>query len=182
MMNKQTLKILSLCLLTAFVVFACGGGEEGTMEDQSASQPMEEKAEQKAEMTPAEIGQKVREIYVKTMGDLVELLKDKPEASAVMSDVETLKQHCVQELVELGRKREALDAAGRSTVDSQIRMNMSSFNKDPVFTSFNELQQHYFQERDFHELVLSFNIITQYANFDLLKKQAPEEAQRLGIE
>ena len=31
-------------------------------------------------------------------------------------------------------------------------------------------------------LVGSLNIITQYADFDLLKKQAPEEAKRLGIE
>jgi len=29
---------------------------------------------------------------------------------------------------------------------------------------------------------MSFNIITQYANFDLLKKQEPEEAKRLGIQ
>jgi hypothetical protein len=181
-MKARTLKIFSLCLIVSFVVFACGGGEESTMEGQSASQPMEEKAEQKAEMTPAEIGQKISDIYVKTMGDLVGLLKDKPEASAVMSDVETLKEHCVQELVELGKKREALDVSGRSSVDSQIRMKANSFYKDPVFESFNEIQQHYFQERDFHELVMSFNIITQYANFDLLKKQEPEEAQRLGIQ
>jgi hypothetical protein len=181
-MKSQKMKIFSLCLITTLLVFACGGGEETGAATESVEKSMPQNTEQKADMTPAEIGQKVSEIYVKTMGDLVELLKDKPEASAMMSDVETLKEHCVQELVELGRKREALDTAERSTVDSQIRMKLSSFYKDPVFTSFNELQQHYFQERDFHELVMSFNVITQYAIFDLLKKQEPEEAQRLGIE
>jgi hypothetical protein len=181
-MKGQTLKIFSLCLLLTFATFACGGGEETVEKNEAVEKPAPAKSETKTEMTPAEIGQKVSEIYVKTMGDLVELLKEKPEVSAVMSEVKTLKDHCVQELFELGKKREALDAAGRSTVDSQIRMKANSFYKDPVFTSFNELQQHYFQERDFHELVMSFNIITQYANFDLLKKQEPEEAQRLGIQ
>jgi hypothetical protein len=30
-------------------------------------------------------------------------------------------------------------------------------------------------------LIASFNIIGQYANFDLLWEQTPEEAERLGI-
>jgi len=34
----------------------------------------------------------------------------------------------------------------------------------------------------FKNLLASFNILTQYADFDLLKQQAPEEAARLGIE
>jgi len=29
---------------------------------------------------------------------------------------------------------------------------------------------------------MSFSVITQYANFDLSKKQEPEEAARLGIQ
>ena len=181
-MKSQTLKILSLCLAAALTVFACGGGEGNSTETQPASQAVETKAEQKAEMSPAEIGQQISELYRKTMGNLVELLEDKPEASAVQPDVEALKEACVNEMVDLGRKREALDQAGRATVDSQISSKVYSFSKDPVFTSFNDIQQHYFQNRDFHKMVMSFNIITQYANFDLLKKQEPAEAQRLGIE
>jgi hypothetical protein len=181
-MKKQTLKIFSLCLLVAFAVFACGGGEEQSVANESAQQPTEKKAEQKAEMSPKEIGQQVGELYVKTMGELVDLLKDKPDAAEAMSDIETLKEACVTKMVDLGRKREALDEAGRSAVDLEIRLKANSLNNDPIFTSFNDIQQHYFQNRDFHKLVMSFNIITQYAIFDLLKKQEPEEAQRLGIQ
>jgi hypothetical protein len=181
-MKSQTLKILSLCLVVALTAFACGGGADNSTETQAASQPVEKKAEQKAEMSPAEIGQQIGALYMKTMGELVELLKDKPEASTAQPNVEVLKEKCVIEMVELGRKREVLDQAGRATVDSQISSKMYSFSKDPVFTSFNDIQQHYFQNQDFHKIVMSFNIITQYANFDLLKKQEPEEAQRLGIE
>lgn len=181
-MKTQTLKFLSLCLVTALVGFACGGGGEKTATADSNENSAAQMAEQKANISPAEIGQKAGELYVKTMGELVESLKDKPEASVALPNIEALKKACVQEMVELGKKREALDEAGKSTVDSQIRMKMSTLNNDPVFTSFNEIQQHYFQNRDFHKIVMSFNIITQYANFDLLKKQEPEEAQRLGIQ
>jgi hypothetical protein len=36
-------------------------------------------------------------------------------------------------------------------------------------------------ERDLANELSSFNILTQYAFFDLLKRQEPDEAQRLGI-
>ncbi|UCE42864.1 MAG: hypothetical protein JSV17_07920 [Candidatus Aminicenantes bacterium] len=181
-MKTQTIKIFSLCLLMALVVFACGGGEETSRITESADKPVEQKAEQKEKISPAEIGQQASELYVKTMGELVDLLKDKPEASLALPNVEVLKEACVVKMVEFGKKRESLDEAGRSAVDSQIRMKMNSFYNDPVFASFNELQQHYFQNRAFHKIVMSFNVITQYANFDLLKKQEPEEALRLGIQ
>ena len=181
-MKSQKIKVLALCLVATLTAFACSGGEDNGTEPQSASQPEEKQAAQNAEMTPKEIGQQIGELYIKTMGELVESLKDKPEASMALPNVEVLKEACVIEMVELGRKREALDQAGKAAVDSQIRSKAYSFSKDPVFTSFNDIQQHYFQNRDFHKIVMSFNIITQYANFDLLKKQEPEEAQRLGIE
>lgn len=181
-MKTQTLKIFSLCLLTALVVFACGGGEETSGTTESVEEPVAQKAEQKAEMSPAEIGQQVGDLYVKTMGELVDLLKDKPDTAVALPNLEVLKETCVVKMVEFGKKRESLDAAGRSSIDSQISSKLYSFSKDPVFTSFNDIQQHYFQSRDFHKVVMSFNIITQYANFDLLKKQEPEEAQRLGIQ
>ena len=36
--------------------------------------------------------------------------------------------------------------------------------------------------RELANEIAQFNVITQYANFELLKKQLPEEAERLGIE
>ncbi len=181
-MKSQTLKILTLCLAVVLVSFACGGGEGKNMETQSAAEPSEKRAEQEAEMTPTEVGQQIGELYIRTMTELVELLEEKPEVSEVRAKVESLKEDCVTKMIDLGKKREALDEPGRSTVDSHIRMEVSSLYSDPVFTGFNEIQQHYFKNQDFHKLVMSFNIITQYANFELLKKQEPEEAQRLGIQ
>ena len=36
--------------------------------------------------------------------------------------------------------------------------------------------------QDFAVLLSTFNTLTQYAFFDVLKEQDPDEAQRLGIE
>jgi regulator of replication initiation timing len=116
------------------------------------------------------------------MKDVTEFLKEKPEVAEVKANVESMKEECVQKMVELGKLREALDESGRSTVDSQINMKMNSLYKAPWYATYNDVQQHYFQDRDFHKVIISFNIITQYASFDLLKKQEPEEAQRLGIQ
>lgn len=180
-MNLTTIKILFLCLTIPFVIWACGGENENGMETVSQEKSKASQAEQKTEMTPEEIGQRVGDLYVESMRQLVNLLESKPEPSQVQAKVEKLQEDTITKMVELGRKREALDTSGQSKVDSQIRMKMNSFYDDPVFTSFNDIQQHYFQNQNFHDLVMSFNVITQYANFELLKKQEPEEAERLGI-
>lgn len=181
-MKLTMIKVLFLCLTVSLVLMACGGDNENSMGSTSQEDRSAESVEKKTEMTPDEIGQRVSALYVESMSQLVELLENKPEPSEVQAQVKTLQEKTIAKMVELGHKREALDSAGRSKVDSQIRMKMNSFYDDPVFTSFNDIQQHYFQNQDFHEIIMSFNIITQYANFDLLKKQKPEEAERLGIQ
>ena len=51
-----------------------------------------------------------------------------------------------------------------------------------VFKPFSEGQQFYMKkDPNLGKLIKDFNIITQYAFFDLLKKQDPKEAERLGI-
>ena len=48
---------------------------------------------------------------------------------------------------------------------------------------YTEIQGHYASgDVEFGNLIADFNVITQYADLDLLKQQAPDEAARLGIE
>ncbi len=48
----------------------------------------------------------------------------------------------------------------------------------------NQAHQHYYGTENYElsKNISSFNIIMQYAQFELVKKQAPDEAARLGIE
>ena len=181
-MKTRILKYFTLLLIPAFFLLSCGGGGEKKAETKTADKSVVQKSPQKKELTPDEIGQKIGAIYVQSMSDVTELLKDKPEFSEIRGEVETLREQCIRELVELGKLREALDAAGRAGVDRQVSLKVNSLYNDPLFTTYNEIQQHYFKDQEFHKIVMSFNIITQYADFELLKKQEPEEAARLGIQ
>ena len=161
--------------MVAAVLVACGGNGDGAKTSApTGSVPT---------LGASEIGQQAGDLYVRALSDLTDLLKAKPEVSQVKPRVQDLREIYIRKLVELGKARETLDAAGRSTVDTAIRTKVDSISKESWYTTFNELQQYYFaKDQDFHKLVLSFNVIGQYANFDLLKRQEPQEAKRLGIE
>ena len=61
---------------------------------------------------------------------------------------------------------------------------MPSSRNPPPGTPFlrpQRLRAYFSKDQEFHKLLTSFNIIGQYASFDLLKKQEPKEAARLGI-
>ncbi len=179
-MKIQNVKFLSLLMLISLTAFACGGGGDNTKSetpDQMEPSPQAEKTG----TTPEEIGKQIGDIYVQAMADLAAALKDKPAASEVKGKIETMREEYIQKLVELGKLREALSAADRSKVDSQINMKVNGIYNSPDYAAFNVIQQHYFSEQSFHKIIMSFNILTQYASFELLKQQEPEEAARLGI-
>lgn len=184
-MNIHYPKSILILAALSLMLMACGGSGEKAAGSEAAGESaplMETKTETPAELTPAELGKKIGDLYVQALSEVTEMLKEKPEVAEVRPQVEQLKEKYIQQLVELGRKREALDSSARAAADSQIMIKVNALSRESWYATFNEVQQHYFQDRDFHKLVIGFNIIGQYANFDLLKKQEPEEAQRLGIE
>jgi hypothetical protein len=75
-----------------------------------------------------------------------------------------------------------MEEADRSTVDLNTRIGIRAVYNQPAYATYGEAVTHYFDNKELHKLLTDFNIITQYADFELLKKQAPEEASRLGIE
>jgi len=160
--------------ITTLILGGCGGGDGSPTELSSVTQQ---------KLSPAESGDQIANLYVAALKDVTEMLKDKPEVSQARSRVQELKETYVRKLVELGRAREALDEAGRSAVDAAIRRKVDALAGESWYATYNSLQQYYSsKDQDFQRLVLSFNIIGQYANFDLLKKQDPSEAKRLGVE
>jgi hypothetical protein len=93
--------------------------------------------------------------------------------------LEALKDQYIQIFVELGRRVEALDHTQRGPVNSAV---MGAMRELPDFEWFNSAMDHYRpQDREFANFIASFNVLTQYAFFDLLRQQEPGEAQRLGV-
>ncbi len=81
----------------------------------------------------------------------------------------------------LGKQREALDADGRAASDAVVRDGLSSLSPE-LYAQYQEGQSYYLsQDVELGNLIASFNIITQYADYDLLRSQEPDEAERLGL-
>jgi len=132
---------------------------------------------------PRELGEALGILYVKAMQDLTVTIKDRPDPATIKQAVRELKESYIRQFVEFGKKRATMNQADRATVDTTLRIEMNKFYHVPWLKTYNDAQMHYAQiDPEFHQLILDFNIITQYADFELLKKQAPEEAKRLGIE
>lgn len=167
--------ILAMVLLIV-ALSACGGNQSSPENGSTSSAVSEEKS-----MTPDEMGNAVSDLYVQAMTELNALLENEPPADEVRDDIAALKEKYVQQMINYGQQREEMDESYRSKMDLAIRLGLNDVYDDDTYTTYSENVNTYFEDKEVRELLSSFNILTQYANYDLLKQQAPEEAQRLGI-
>ena len=177
--NHMAPKIMKfLCILVAVAfLFACGG-EKGEVEEQTGK----EASAEAPEMSPQELGMKIATVYASAMVEATDFLLDKPEPAEVKAAVETMKEDYIQKIFVLGQQREVMEEADKKACDTAVMMEFDSRTREDWYTTYSEICNHYFdKDLDFYDLVTSLNILGQYANFDLLQKQDPGEAERLGI-
>ena len=171
------------CAFTLLLLTACGGDDSNSSTATTSGGDSGSTTVQASEMTPDELGDAAVATWSEAMQELVALLESKPEAATIQSQVEQLKETYVVKLVALGRLREALSDSDKAKVSSGITAGLEATADEPWFMSYMEIYDGYADgDLGFANLLASFNILTQYADFDLLKQQAPEEAARLGIE
>lgn len=167
-----------LVLATAFfLTFASCGSSSPKSEA-----PEEKETEKTKELSPLELGEAIAALYVQAITDVADIVKDLPPAADITSEISDLKEEYVQNFVAYGKKRELMGEADRSTVDLNTRIGIRAVYNDSAYDTYGKAHTHYFENKELRDLLSDFNIITQYASFDLLKEQAPEEAARLGIE
>ncbi len=132
--------------------------------------------------TPEGLGKAIFAEYKAGTEQMMAILKDHPDAATVKPKVEELEKKTIEKMVELGKKRQALPEGDRGKVDMTLFDQMGQL--DPNWMSVaNAASAHYAgTDADLGAKISGFNVITQYASFELLKKQKPEEAKRLGIE
>lgn len=183
-MNRKMLCLIVMLTVVTLWLTACGGGSApatAAPASPGAAQPTSAPAAPKA-LTPKELGDKIGAVYVGSLQAVTKLLENKPDVATALPQVTELKEQTIQQLVELGKQREALSTAGRASVDNAISSALMTIANETWYKTYTDLSQYYFdKEQDLQKALASFNIIGQYANFDLLKTQAPAEAQRLGI-
>lgn len=173
-----------IALIVAVSIAAAGCGDDdaspSTTEPAAATTTTVVATTTTEARTPTDLGNEIGEIYVAAYGDVVALLADRPDAGTAAEELAALKESYIQRLVALGREREALSTGDRATVDARINIAVNGVPAD-VFGAYQETIDAYAGEPEVADLIRSFNIIGQYANFDLLREQEPEEAERLGV-
>jgi hypothetical protein len=133
-------------------------------------------------VAPETLGNAVVDTWSESMQALVTLLENRPEASTVSAQVQDLKESTIQSLVALGRQRETLSAPDKARVDSLEWSAFEGMTDETWYRSYNAISSYYLGVNlEFSQLVASFNILTQYSDFALLRQQSPDEATRLGV-
>ena len=184
-MRCRPFLVLAVVLATLAAGSACGGGDadspdgDATAPSGAASSP---EATKSTTLSPAELGDAVFARYAEGIKEVTKLVEGHPPAAEVKPKVAEVKEAAIQDLVKLGHQYEALSTSDRAQVDAKVLSAVTQAGSSDWYTAYAKTTTLYMTEdRDLYEEIRSFNIITQYAFFDLLKKQEPEEAQRLGI-
>jgi hypothetical protein len=139
------------------------------------------------EALTVQLAKQVAATWSEAIQKLVPLLEPTPPVTSLQAPVAQLKEEYVQKMVALGRQIAALDGSQRQETYASTTEILSSTADSDWFLSYTRLYNQYAAgsdqtAQDFAVLLSSFNTLTQYAFFDLLREQDPDEAQRLGIE
>jgi len=135
-------------------------------------------------MTAEIYAQDVYAIWEKSIIDLDNIIGTKPEFTDELSDkVSKLKEETIQQLLPYGKEHALQTEQDQKTWSNKLVMKMDKLASVPAWNNtMNVCYKHYIAiNTKFGSLIASFNVITQYADYALLKKQLPDEAQRLGI-
>jgi hypothetical protein len=139
----------------------------------------------RAPETPAELGEAIGNVYIDALLELKALVEPRPPAEQLAPQVDALHERYVQVLVPLGHQREALSASDRGTVDSALTSVLWGGRTESELGGLQWLTDavnHYRpMSNDLANRISDFNVITQYASFELLRRQKPAEVERLGL-
>jgi hypothetical protein len=158
------------CVVTALVFafsLACGGKKKGGDE---------------IPKDPKKLGDKIGKDFAAGMKEAGKILEGHPPIDQVKPKIVALRDATIAKMVASGKVRESLEAAGKQACDQAIMAAFGTLSREE-FNVVADASKHYrASDNDFANMIVSLNTITQYANFDLLKKQLPDEAKRLGIQ
>jgi hypothetical protein len=139
------------------------------------------------ESAAAQLAKQVGATWSEAIQKLVPLLEGTPPIPSVQPAVAALKEEYVQKMVVLGRQIAALSADSQQTAYDRAQDILSSTAGTDWFTNYVSLYNVYADRsdqasQDFAISLSTFNTLTEYAFFNVLKTQDPDEATRLGIQ
>jgi hypothetical protein len=173
--NVASLLIIGL-LSTVFA--ACGGDDDGAL----AGDPLNGSSEVDESISPAELGELISQAYIELIDEVKPIVESRPEPAQLQPRLEGIKARYIDIFVAYGRQREAMTVSDRALADSAALAYLSANGPADVEWA-NEATADY--SETYSELGATLgeiSILSQYAFFDLLRQQTPEEAARLGLD
>ncbi len=161
-------------LATMVILFAgCNNGQTNTKSDQKMKK-----------LSTLEWAGEVYAVYEDSYNQLDVLLGQMPAYTPKLKeDAKAIKSLAIEKFTSFGKMRAEWSEADQQTSSDQLSAKIFNISRNPAWMRVgNEARMHYAKEDpELATLLNSINIITQYAQFELLKKQEPVEAERLGI-
>ena len=130
---------------------------------------------------PAGLCNKIADDHKQMMEELANLLKE-PAPDVMRPKLTTLKDKYIRLHVASGKLREAFTPELKKTCDGILRSALFNMKRDHLKVLQEVTREVRKQDNDLANELASFNTLTQYAAYELLKKQLPKEAKRLGIQ
>jgi hypothetical protein len=135
-------------------------------------------------MTPEIFASEVFSIWQQSIEKLHELIEQKPQVSEDLKEkMNQLKEDTIQQLIPFGYAHALLTPELQQACSNRLIMKSGMLASNAAWSVvMNDCFRHYLAlSTDISNIISSFNVITQYADYKLLCKQLPQEAARLGI-
>ncbi|MEA3266730.1 MAG: hypothetical protein U9P42_07285 [Candidatus Fermentibacteria bacterium] len=165
--------ITAVIFLSILLAAGCGGAEENGTDDVS------EQAEDFSD--PEALGNRVGEIYGQMYVDLHEIATQGLPAEELAPLVAEMKEDYIGQFVELGAIREGMTDEQKSVVDRAIRSYFYDMDMEIARSVTDMINFYRPEDGELASNMSQMNILTQYADYELLRSQSPDEATRLGI-
>jgi len=181
------MKILSSVVLIIIIsgvllITGCSSPETNSTEDLN-SDTSEVIVDDGIDLTDPEVlGTEIGMEYKNAIFELFDLIQNAPDVEVVKPEVISLREKYIQIFFALGEYNEAMNEDDRTKVSSAVYRSYYDDERREKLDSIYVLIEYYRPlDNELANYISDFNIITQYSFYDLLIKQEPEEARRLGI-
>ncbi len=177
--------VLAACAAGALLLSGCAG--ELPVPGQTSSTAPGASATSSTEPQTVQLGKQVAALWDEAIQKTLPILEGTPPAASIQPQIADLKEQYIQKLVALGRQIRALPASDQQSIYDRTMDILSSQGATDWFLSYKDLYERYAAlpdqaSQDLAVVVASFNTLTQYAFFDVLMVNDPDEAARLGVE
>jgi hypothetical protein len=166
----------------------CGCKKEGDLEppgrvgnEPGAGEEISPKDKVGDGATPGALAAEAAGYYVEGLEGMKKLLTRKMTLDKAKAQLIEVREATIQKLVAVGKKREVLDSKGKVAFDLALQKALMKTPKGLFHVMNNGVKRYRNIDLKFANEIATMNVITQYANFDLLRTQLPLEAKRLGV-